>query len=85
MHTFSKFSIRLHRSELLDILPGAWFFKVVHPAVAQYKSLISNTAILTNGPVAMSNAPDIERRGCGDIGRDYCLPHRPAHLAHHTK
>ena len=33
----------IYRNELMDVQPGAWFLKAMHPACAQNKTLISNT------------------------------------------
>ena len=41
---FSKFLIKLYRHELMATQPGAWVLNTIHPAGAQFKSLISNTA-----------------------------------------
>ena len=41
------------RNELMDIQPGAWFLKAMHPVGAQNKSLISNTDWLMDSSIIL--------------------------------
>ena len=45
MHGLSDILLPLYKEEHMDKLPGAQFWLHMHPACAQYISLISNTAL----------------------------------------